>query len=204
MKNIVFDFGNIIITFNNKEAVSQFTKSEEEQKFLIENAIGSPEWEGYGLIDSGYINNEEIANLVNDRTNNKHKDLVNKFMANYYKYMNIQDEVIEIIKKLKEKGYKIYLLSNTNEFMYQKRIKSIEYLFDGLVLSYRIHAIKPHDAIYKCLIDTYNLNPEETLFIDDRQKNIDTAHKFGLKGRKVEPDSVEDIRKVLKEYEIGE
>ena len=204
MKNIIFDFGNVIVTFNEKEIVSHFSNNVEIQEFLINNVINSPEWNTYGLIDSGFISNEEVCSLVNDRTNNIYKDLVEDFMKNYYKYMYIQEDVIEIIKELKEKGYNIYLLSNTNDFMYEKFIKDIEYLFDGMVLSYRNHIIKPHDSIYKCIIDTYNLNPEESLFIDDREDNMKTANKFGIKGRSVKPNDVEDIKEVLKEYEIGD
>lgn len=204
MKNIIFDFGNVIVTFNEKDLVSHFTDNKEEQEFIVEKVIGSPEWNTYGLIDSGFITNEEASILINDRTNNIHKELVDTFMKDYYKYMYIQKEVLDIIQRLKEKGYKIYLLSNTNEFMYDKFIKEIEYLFDGMVLSYRTHTIKPHDSIYKYIIDKYNLNPEESLFIDDREDNMDTANKFGIKGRSVIPADVEDIKEVLKEYGIGD
>ncbi len=204
MKNIIFDFGNVIVTFDEKEIVSHFSDNIEIQEFLIKNVINSPEWNTYGLIDSGFITNEEVCSLVNDRTNNIYKNLVENFMRNYYKYMYIQKEVIEVIKKLKEKGYNIYLLSNTNDFMYEKFIKDIEYLFDGMILSYRNHTIKPHDAIYKRIIEKYSLNPEESLFIDDREDNIKTANKFGIKGRSVKPNDVNDIKSVLKEYGIGE
>ena len=204
MKNIIFDFGNVIVTFDEKEIVSHFSDNVEIQEFLINNVINSPEWNTYGLIDSGFISNEEVCSLVNDRTNNIYKDLVEDFMKNYYKYMYIQEDVIEIIKELKEKGYNIYLLSNTNDFMYEKFIKDIEYLFDGMVLSYRTHTIKPHDSIYKYIIDKYNLTPEESLFIDDREDNMDTANKFEIKGRSVIPADVEDIKEVLKEYGIGD
>ena len=202
MKNIIFDFGNILITFNDREIVSKFTSIKEEQDFLIENCIYSPEWVKFGLIDSGYISFSEAVTLINDRTNNKYKNLVNDFMLNYYKYMHIQKELINIIKKLKEKGYKIYMLSNTSDFMYKTFIKDIEYLFDGLVLSYQIHKIKPYTAIYEHLINTYHLNPEESLFLDDRLDNIETANKLGIKGRQLKEDNIEDIKQVLKEYNI--
>jgi HAD superfamily hydrolase (TIGR01509 family) len=86
--------------------------------------------------------------------------------------------------------------------MYDNFIKKIEYLFDGIVLSYQIHKIKPYDSIYEYIINKYNLNPEESLFIDDKKSNIDTANKFGIKGRAVKPNDVEDVKQVLKEYEV--
>ena len=175
MKNIIFDFGKVIGYFSEKDIVSKFSSKPEIQKFLINNVILSPEWMEFGIIDSGYISELEAINMINDRTNNAYKDIVYNFMINYHKYMYIQEELIDIIKRLKSQGYKIYMLSNTNEIMYQKFIKNIENLFDGVVLSYKIHKIKPYDSIYKYLIDEFNLNPEESLFIDDVEDNINTA-----------------------------
>ena len=86
--------------------------------------------------------------------------------------------------------------------MYEKNLSKIEYLFDGLVLSYKVHLLKPYESIYKYLLEQYNLNPEESLFIDDREDNMKTANKLGIKGRKVEPNNAEDVKRVLKEYEI--
>lgn len=73
-----------------------------------------------------------------------------------------------------------------------------------MTLSFKEHLLKPYNAIYERLIDKYNLVPEESLFIDDREDNMKTANKYGIKGRKVERNSLEDIKKVLKEYNIGE
>ena len=204
MKNIIFDFGGIILTVKMKEIVKKFTDSKEKQEFLLDNVVNSPEWIEYGLIDTGYITKEDFINLVNDRTNNIHKDLVEDFINNYINHVYIDDKIIELIKDLKKQGYKIYLLSNTQKYSYEKFIKDIEYLFDGITLSFKEHLLKPYNAIYERLIDKYNLVPEESLFIDDREDNISTANKYGIKGRKVERNSIEDIKKVLKEYNIGE
>lgn len=204
MKNIIFDFGGIILTVKMKEIVKKFTDSKEKQEFLLDNVVNSPEWIEYGLIDTGYITKEDFINLVNDRTNNIHKDLVEDFINNYINHVYVDDKIIELIKNLKEQGYKLYLLSNTQKYSYDKFIKDIEYLFDGITLSFKEHLLKPYNAIYERLIDKYNLVPEESLFIDDREDNMKTANKYGIKGRKVERNSLEDIKKVLKEYNIGE
>lgn len=204
MKNIILDFGGIILTVKMKEIVKKFTDSKEKQEFLLNNVVKSPEWIEYGLIDTGYITKEDFINLVNDRTNNIHKDLVEDFINNYINHVYVDDKIIELIKNLKEQGYKIYLLSNTQKYSYEKFIKDIEYLFDGITLSFKEHLLKPYNAIYERLIEKYNLVPEESLFIDDREDNISTANKYGIKGRKVERNSIEDIKKVLQEYNIGE
>ena len=202
IKNVIFDFGNILINFDARRIAANFTSDIEEQDFLIENCVHSPEWVSYGLIDSGFISFPEAAILINDRTNHVKEELVTNFMKNYTDYMEISSEVVEFIKQLKNKGYKIYMLSNTSEPIYNLFIKNIEYLFDGLVLSYKIHMVKPNDSIYKYLLNEYKLNPEESLFIDDRYNKNEKANQFGIKGRRVEPDNVKDIELVLKEYNL--
>lgn len=202
IKNIIFDFGGVIIRFDEEEIISKFTDKPEEAEFIKNEIIYSPEWVGNGLMDTGFITHEDAINLINDRTNNKYKELVTNFLRNYQKYMSFNEEIVDLIKQLKNQGYNIYMLSNTNIPSYENYISKIEDLFDGLVLSYKINMIKPHDAIYKYLLDKYNLNPKESMFIDDREENMQTANKFGIKGRNVIPNNTEDIKAVLKEYGV--
>ena len=203
IKNIIFDFGNVIGRFDYKETIANITTDEEETKFLIDEVINSPEWIRYGLMDSGLVSYDSIVKLINDRTNNIHSDLVDNLVSNYFKYITISDEITNLVKSLKEKGYNLYILSNTSKEVvdYFKDYEIFKY-FDGFVLSYRIHMLKPNDGIYKYLINEYNLVPEECLFIDDREDNMKTANKFGIKGRHVNKDDIEDIKKVLIEYNI--
>ena len=202
MKNIIFDFGNVIIRYDEDNIISKFTNDPKEIEFIKNEIINSPEWIGNGLMDTGFISHEDAASLINDRTNNKYNELVNIFLQNYQKYMILNENVINIIKLLKEKGYKIYMLSNTNELTYNNFIYKIKDLFDGLVLSYEINMIKPYNGIYNYLLNKYNLKPEESLFIDDRLDNMETANKLGINGRKIIPNSEDDIKQVLKEYGV--
>ena len=203
IKNIIFDFGNVIGRFDYKETIANITSDEEETEFLINEVLNSPEWLRYGLMDSGLVSYEAIVKLINDRTNYIHEELVDKMVNNYYKYITISDEITSLIKSLKEKGYNLYILSNTSkEVVNHFKNNEIFKYFDGFVLSYKINMLKPNDGIYKFLLKKYNLVPEECLFIDDREDNINTAKKFGINGRNVNKDDIEDIKKVLIEYNI--
>ena len=203
IKNIIFDFGNVIGRFDYKETIANITADEEETKFLIDEVINSPEWIRYGHMDSGLVTYDSIVKLINDRTNNIHSALVDDLVTNYYKYITISDEITNLVKSLKEKGYKLYILSNTSKEVvdYFKDYEIFKY-FDGFVLSYKINMLKPNDGIYNYLLNKYDLIAEECLFIDDREDNMATANKYGIKGRYVNKDDVEDIKKVLKEYNI--
>ena len=202
IKNIIFDFGNVLIKTDYEEIIKHFTKNQEEKEFIINEVVGSPEMSKYGLINTGFLTIEEVIQLINDRTNNIHKELVENFLLNYIKYKKWNDNILEIVQNLKNNGYKLYVLSNISEYVFKNFRSTLEPLFDGLVLSYEIHKIKPYNAIYKYIIDKYNLNPDETLFIDDTKVNMESANKLGIKGRKVEASNIEDIKLILKEYGV--
>ena len=86
-------------------------------------------------------------------------------------------------KKLKENGYKIYLLSNASSDFHERRsgIPALSY-FDGVVVSADYKLLKPEKEIYEVLYEKFLLKPEECFFIDDVQKNIDGAKATGMDG----------------------
>ena len=200
IKNVIFDIGNVILNFDYKNVIEKYTNNVEEQKFIIDNIINSPEWLGYALIDTGYITKKEAIEIVKDRTNHTNDELIENFWNNYTDYAIIDKDVLRLIKKLKEIGYGIYLLSNINEYTYNFVKKSgIFDIVDGYVLSYQEHQIKPYISIYNTLLNRYKLIPSECIFIDDNEKNIATANKLGMIGKKVEPDCYESVKEVVNE-----
>ena len=202
IKNIIFDFGNIIVRFDQDEMTSYYTNDKNIQKFLVDNVINSPEWLKEGLLDLGDISLEEMANNINKRTNYIHEKEVYNLSTDFPNKLKYNGDIINTIKALRNKGYNIYLLSNTSDYVFKLFIDELSPLFDGMVLSYKIHEIKPYKPIYEYLLSTYNLNPEECLFLDDRLDNMDTANSLRIKGRKVNKDDYNDIINVLEEYSI--
>ena len=203
IKNIIFDIGNVILNFNLVKVLSAFTQNEDEQKFIFENIINSPEWLGYALIDTGYITREDAIEIVKDRTNHANDKLVSDFWNTYNDYALVDKNVIDLIKKLKDNNYTIYLLSNINPYTYDfVKTSGLFDIVDGYVLSYLEHQIKPYESIYKTLINRYNLNTNECLFIDDKEVNVKTANRLGIHGKNVKPDNYNSIIEMLKEYNI--
>ena len=203
IKNIIFDIGNVILQFDIKEVIPNFTKKESEKQFIINNIINSPEWLQYSLIDTGFISREQAIEIVEDRTNHINDELIEKFWYRYNDYSFINDNVIDIIKELKEEDYKIYLLSNINSHTYNHiKDNKLFNLVDGYVFSYIEHQVKPYVGIYNTLLERYKLIPQECLFIDDNIKNIKTANELGIQGKKVIPDNFESVVQTLKEYNI--
>ncbi len=203
IKNVIFDIGNVILNFNVEEVLKKFTDSQEEQKFIMENIIKSPEWLEYALIDTGYISREEAIDIVSDRTNHSNDELIKNFWYNYNNYAFVNTEILDLIKELKNKGYSVYLLSNINSYTTENVARSgLFELVDGYILSYQVHQVKPYEGIYKILLEKYNLTANECLFIDDNQKNIVTGNKLGILSKKVEPDNVASVIETIKELNL--
>ena len=96
---------------------------------------------------------------------------------------------LDILRKLKARGYKLILLSNTNPFMmswglsgeFDGNGNSLESYFDSLYLSYKLGVMKPNKKIFQYIIDNEKIQPGESLFIDDGERNINAARLLGFK-----------------------
>lgn len=203
IKNIIFDIGNIVAYYDLEEALNVFAKNEEEKKFIMDNIVNSPEWSGLGLVDIGLLSWDDIIKIIQDRTNNTHDELIEDYCHKHYNYLIVQESMLNLIKDLRNKGYKVYLLSNTNEdsVNYMKNSGLFESV-DGYVLSYLENKVKPNQGIYKTLINRYNLLPEESIFIDDRLDNCETAKLLGMDTINANPNDYNDLITKLNEKGI--
>lgn len=114
-----------------------------------------------------------------------------------YSYPLIKNN-FEYIKSLKEKGYRLYLLTNITEdsYNYINNLIDINKIFDGGIYSYQEHLIKPDYDIYNLLINKFNLDKTETIFFDDKEKNVIAANNVGINSFVF--TSIEDIKNNLK------
>lgn len=202
IKNIIFDLGNIIINYNQDRMIKHFTENKEEVIFIKEKIFNSPEWK---MMDLGQITNSGAIKEIQKRNDIKYNKLISDFLNECYKTLPINEDIVEIAKKLKERNYSIYVLSNMGKETYEY-FKNIEFfeLCDGIVISSHENVKKPDEKIFKILLNRFNLNPEECLFIDDDDTNrsYDTANALGILGRRVEPNSKRDVIKLLNEFNV--
>ncbi len=202
IKNIIFDLGNVIINYNQEKIISNFTDKEDEIKYIFDEIFNSPEWV---LMDLGDISNDVAIKVINKRNKYKYEKLTQDFLNEWYKKQFINTEIVEIAKTLKNNGYRIFVLSNMANWTYDY-FKNDEFfsLCTGIVISAHEHIKKPDRRVYRLLLDRYNLNPEECLFIDDDKsgENYETANRIGIKGRKIIPNQAEDVKKLLLEFNI--
>ena len=202
IKNIIFDLGNVIINYDQDKIINNFTIDEDEKIFIKEKIFKSPEW---NLLDLGQITNNAAIEEIQKRNDIKYNKLINTFLHEWYKTQPINKDIVEIAKKLKERNYNIYVLSNMAKETYEY-FKNIDFfkVCNGIVISSHENVKKPDERIFNILLTRYKLNPKECLFIDDddTNKSYDTANKIGILGRRVKPNSKKDIIKMLNEFNV--
>lgn len=202
IKNIIFDLGNVIINYNQKKIISNFTDKENEIKYIFDEIFNSPEWT---LMDLGDITNDAAIEIINRRNKFKYEKLTQEFLNEWYKKQPINRDIVKIAKTLKKNGYNLFVLSNMANLTYEY-FKNDEFfsLCTGIVISAHEHVKKPDEKVYRLLLERYNLNAEECLFIDDDDsgKNYETANRIGIKGRRIIPNQVEDVKKLLLEFNV--
>jgi HAD superfamily hydrolase (TIGR01509 family) len=95
----------------------------------------------------------------------------------------LHSDAWQIIKKLKESGFKVYILSNwdrTSFNLLRKRYTYFFNLFDGITISGNHGDSKPSNTFYTTFLKTHELNAAECIFIDDQQINVDSASLVGM------------------------
>ena len=175
---IVFDIGNVLITFDPLGYLRE-SFNDEDMLNLVCNAIfRSKEWLE---LDRGTLDEEAFGEIISHRIP-EHKRHVTKVMEGWEEILNPIESSIALLPGLKEKGYKLYLLSNFHKKAFKKVYEKYEFFqyFDGRLISSDYQLLKPEKAIYQKLIELYNLNPSTTLFIDDAKENIEVAKKLGF------------------------
>ena len=200
IKNIIFDMGGVLIDYNpEKTLYSLFDK--ETADILLREIFRNPVWSDK---DRGIIFPDEIMERKKDVIPAEHFEKVTELVNNFYPCMPPFPEMCSLIKKLKENGYGIYLLSNASSDFHERRkgIPALEF-FDGVVISADYKLLKPEKEIYLTLFEKFLLNPDECYFIDDVQKNIDGARAAGMDGHCYYHGDIEILKKAMNEKGIN-
>lgn len=180
IKNIIFDFGNVLFEWNQDEIVTNYSNNKEEQEILKNVIFKSEEW---FKLDDGSMEYQEIIPLFKEKLPTNLKSRVEEIMSTWYTKMPINQEICHLIKELKKRNYKIYALSNTHipVYEYVKKLEIGKY-FDGFLISAVEKMMKPNEEIYYRLFEKFDLVPQECFFIDDSEKNILVSRKCGMEG----------------------
>lgn len=196
IKNIVFDFGGVIVDINRENAVKRF---EELGITNAEEVLDKYHQKGIFLeVEDGRISAEEFCSKLGIIAKREIS-----FEEAKYGWLGFMVGVplyrLEYLEELRKK-YNLYLLSNTNPFImswarsneFTTLGKPLDDYFDKLYLSYQIGIVKPDQAIFDYMINDASINPEETVFVDDGSANVEMGINLGFKT--MQPVNAEDWR----------
>jgi len=180
IKNLIFDFGKVLVDYDFFHTIRRYFNTEED---LAEFGRLFTSIEFLNRCDREDIPFHDLI-LESQRQYPQFEYQLQKFYEEYVQFvLGEMPGMKELLKQLRSEGYKLYGLTNwcskVHEVMPQWEIFS---LLDGAVISSDEHLIKPEPAIYLRLCEKYGLKPEECLFTDDRQVNIEGAIAVGMQG----------------------
>lgn len=184
IKNIIFDFGGVIIDIHHKRVENAFKDlgvvNFEE---LFSQAVQSDLFRNF---ETGNIPPEQFRNELRELCGLDMNDIIidktwNAIIGIYPPHR------IQLLKLLSQ-NYRLFLLSNTNQIHYDHYIPKFEKefgfdffsLFERTYWSFKIGMRKPNLNAYDFVLEDSNLEASETLFIDDSPQNIEPAEKLGI------------------------
>lgn len=185
IKNIVFDFGGVLIDWNPRYLYrSYFGGDEEKMEWFLQN-ICTYAWNIQ--MDGGKPFSEGVAELTA-----QHPEWAEAIKVYHTRWAEMIGGEVEgtasLLRRLKEVGYHVYGLTNWSMETYPMIRDSYEVfsLFEGVVVSGEECLLKPDEKIYRCLLERYSLKAEESVFLDDNADNVAGAEAVGMEAIRFE------------------
>lgn len=175
---IVFDIGNVLAHFGWKEYLQSCGYMEDILRRVSQATVESRMWKEW---DRGCCEESDLIDLCL-RENPDIRQELRAFFDQVPNMVEEYDYAPSLVKTLKDNGYQVYVLSNYSRWHFdlnKEHFKFFPYI-DGGVVSYQVYHVKPEPEIYKALIEKYDINPEEAVFIDDILENTEGAKPFGF------------------------
>lgn len=198
IKNIVFDMGNVLVDFCWEEDFHNKGLFGETFERVADATTRNEDWDEF-----------DLANLT-------HEEIIEKFIENDPEMaeeirlatstikgmIRKRDYAEDIIIRAKKAGYKVLLLSNFSPQALNEAASELTYipLADGYIFSCDYHVVKPSKEIYNLLLEKYDIKAEETVFLDDSEKNIKGAIACGING--IVFKNLNDAMKQLKDLGV--
>jgi 2-haloacid dehalogenase len=199
IKNIVFDFGGVLMDWDPRYFFRNYFNDDEKMEYFLKN-IAIDEWNIEQ--DRGRTLKEGTVILIK-----QHPDWEKEIRAYYDNWTTmLRSDIpknVEILKQLQGK-YNLYGLTNWSEETFPYALDNYEFfkIFeDKIVVSGTEKLIKPDKKIFEVLLNRYDLKAEESIFIDDNAKNIETAKSLGFETIHIKPET--NLREELRKLNIN-
>lgn len=179
IKNLVLDFGNVLIEWNSAKILAAFVK-EEDRKRVKAAIFDSGLW---AQTDTGQLTLEAAIQAAQTLLDSSYSATVEAIFTHWYETVDVYHQLQEKIFEWAQLGYGIYILSTTSEIFYAVEnagLLPMTKVLTGKILSYEVGFAKPDKSIYQKLLTQYALHANQCVFIDDLQINLDAAKSLGF------------------------
>jgi len=196
IKNVVFDAGGVLLEWNPPRVIAQMYPDPRVQAQIREFIFEHPDWHEF---DRGSITLES-AGAHFSKLSGRSPDEVLALIRATAESLRPIDGTIQLLEDLARAGIHLYLLSNMPLSTFDILSQRHEFFshFRHMVISGAILLLKPDAAIYRHLVDTTGIVPEESVFIDDLPRNVIAARESGLHA--IQFTSPESCRSELRAY----
>jgi len=181
---LIFDFGGVLIDLDINQCILNFKRLGLEN---VEQYLNNFAQSGFFMqLEKGQISAVEFRNEIRKLTPNKLTDTqIDEAWCSFL--LEIPEEKLEMLIELRKK-FRVVLLSNTNiihfpnseKLLFTNKGRQLSEYFDRCYLSYEMKMAKPDLQIFKNILASENVQPNECLFLDDGLKNTLQAQKLGI------------------------
>ena len=194
IKNIIFDFGGVLMDWDPRYFFKDYFKDDEKMEYFLEN-IAQDEWNieqdrGRSLSEGTEIQVKKFPEWEKE---------IRAFYDNWTVMLKSDiPQNVEILRKLKDTDYQLFGLTNWSAETFPYALENYDFfqIFDGkIVVSGTEKLIKPDPEIWHVLLERYDIQASESVFIDDNPKNIEAAKSLGFSTIHVLPDT--DLKQEL-------
>ncbi len=197
INTVVLDIGNVLAGFRWEDYLADCGYEEEIRRRIGKATVLSSRWQEW---DRGAIKEQELIDACIAEAPELKEEILKLFLEDYEQLVEEYEYSVEFISRLKENGYRVYLLSNYSGSHYHREKKPFRFVdhVDGEVISYEVKHIKPEPEIYRILLEKYAIEPEKAVFLDDAKENLKAASVFGLHTIQVKSheQAVADLRRL--------
>ena len=174
----VFDMGNVLLRWDPEAIVQCFSTDPAVQDILLQKIFRSPDW---AKLDSGELTERTMFRNIGPAMDFASRNAAKACLGSYERYLPIIDGMPELLQELKQAGNRVYILSNASA-RFRGLLLAMPFIryVDGIMISAEERLVKPDERIYRLLCSRYGIRPEEAVFIDDYQPNVDGAKAVGM------------------------
>jgi putative hydrolase of the HAD superfamily len=176
--NIIFDLGGVVVRWEPEAIISRVFSDPAVRTVVLAEFVGHADWLA---LDRGTLSPRDAIARAAKRIGLSEAE-IGEFLRQVPPALVPMAQTLDLLYRLRAKGHILFCLSNM-------AIASIEYLenaytfwevFEGVVVSCRLQLCKPEPAIYTYVLESYGLDPSDTLFIDDTEVNLAMAAQLGM------------------------